>query len=124
MNMNYRKFDAAGRYRLNITAGPRVRFNDHFSMVYTLGRYEYVNDEGAALDLNGSGTIIGNDIIFGKRHQTTYENVWSASYIFTNRMGLTLRARHYWSTVNYNSFHVLDENGYLTPSSYDGLDAN
>jgi hypothetical protein len=39
-------------------------------------------------------------------------------------MGLTLRARHYWSTVNYTSFHVLDENGYLTPSSYDGLDAN
>ncbi|PJA08399.1 MAG: hypothetical protein COX70_03770 [Flavobacteriales bacterium CG_4_10_14_0_2_um_filter_32_8] len=124
MNMNFRKFDTKGRYRLNITGGPRLRFNDHFSMVYTIGRYQFVNDEGAALDLNGSGTLIGNDIIFGKRNQTTYENVWSASYIFTNRMGLTLRARHYWSTVNYNSFHVLDENGYLTSSNYDGLDAN
>ena len=93
-------------------------------MVYTLGRYAFVNDEGAALDLNGGGTIIGNDIIFGKRNQTTYENVLSANYIFTNKMGLTLRIRHYWSNVKYNSFHVLDENGHLTLSNYDGLDAN
>ena len=39
-------------------------------------------------------------------------------------MGLTLRIRHYWSNVKYNTFHVLDENGHLTPSNYDGLDAN
>ncbi len=124
LNVNYRMFDTENRHRLNITAGPRFRFSDKFSMVYTLVRYEYVNDEGAALDLNGNGTIIGNDIIFGKRDQTTYENVLAANYIFTNRMGLTLRVRHYWSNVKYNSFHVLDENGYLTPSTYTGLDAN
>ena len=123
-NMNYRKFDADGRYRFNMTAGPRIRFNDKLSMVYTLGRYQFVNDEGAALDINGAGTIIGNDIIFGKRDQTTYENVLNLSYIFTNKMGLTFRARHYWSTVNYNSFYVLDEKGYLAPSYYTGVDAN
>lgn len=121
-NGNYRRFNADGRYRLNFSVGPRIRFSDKFSVKYNLGRYEFVNDEGAAIDLNGEGTIIGNDIIFGKRNQTTYENILSASYIFTNRMGLTLRARHYWSTVDYNSFHILDADGHLTPSSYDGLD--
>ena len=124
LNTNYRKFNAENRYRFNINIGPRIRFSNKFSMVYTLGRYEFVSDEGAALDLNGGGTIIGNDIIFGKRNQTTYENVLSANYIFTNKMGLTLRIRHYWSNVKYNSFHVLDENGHLTLSNYDGLDAN
>jgi Domain of unknown function (DUF5916)/Carbohydrate family 9 binding domain-like len=123
-NGNYRKFDADGRYRLNFSGGPLVRFSNKFSMRYRIGRYAFVNDEGAAIGLNGSGTILGNDIIFGKRNQITYENVLSASYIFTNRMGLTLRARHYWSTVDYVSFHVLDADGHLTPSTYDGLDVN
>jgi hypothetical protein len=124
LNVNYRMFDTEGRYRFNVTARPRIRFSDKFSMVYSLGRYEFVEDEGAAIDLNGVGTIIGNDIVFGKRDQTTYENVLSVNYIFTNRMGLTLRARHYWSTVKYNSFHILDNNGYLAYSDYVGLDAN
>ena len=39
-------------------------------------------------------------------------------------MGLTLRARHYRSFVTYKSFHILDEDGYLTPSTYTGLDAD
>ena len=93
-------------------------------MVYEIARYAFINDEGAAIDLDGEGTIVGDDIIFGKRDQTTYTNVLSASYIFTNRMGLTLRARHYWSKVDYRTFHVLNEVGHLTASTYDGSDAD
>jgi len=124
VNANYRKFDAPGRYRANFNMGPLVRFNDKLSMRLRVGRYNFVNDEGAAIGLDGSGTIINDDILFGKRDQLTYENILSASYIFTNKMGLTFRLRHYWSKVKYVSFHVLDENGYLTDSNYDGLDAN
>lgn len=122
LRMNYRKFNADGRYRLNFSGGPLIRFSDKLSMKYTLGRSQYVEDEGAAIDINGVGTIINSDIIFAKRNQTTYENILSASFIFTNRMGLTLRARHYWSTVDYNSFHILDYEGHLTPSLYTGVD--
>ena len=121
---NYRRFKTEGRYRLNFRIGPRVRFNDKFSMSYSLERSHFEKDEGAAIDLDGDGTIIGADIIFGKRRQITYENILNASYIFTNRMGLTLRARHYWSTVAYNSFHILDKKGHLTPSGYTGLDTD
>jgi hypothetical protein len=123
-NGNLRKFDADGRYRLNFTIRPRIRLSDKISINYSLGRYQFVEDEGAAIDLNGVGTVIGNDIIFGKRNQTTYENIMSVKHIFTNRMGLTVRVRHYWSSVKYNSFHVLDQKGYLTASNYDGLDVN
>jgi hypothetical protein len=125
---NYRHFDqntAEGRYRLNFTISPRFRFNDRFSMIYRLQRNFFKLDEGAAIDLNGSGTILANnDIIFGKRDQTTFTNTLSASYIFTNRMGLTFRLRHYWAKVDYKSFHVLDEGGYLTDSDYTGLDGD
>ena len=120
---NYRWFDAEGRYRYNLTVSPRIRFNDRFSLVYSIGRYFYANDEGAAIATAGGGTIIGEDIIFGKRDQTTFENVLNLSYIFTNRMGLTFRMRHYWSKVDYNSFHVLDEVGHLQATTYTGLDA-
>ena len=119
---NFRKFNAEGRYRLNYSISPRIRFSDKFSMVYSFARSGFLEDEGAAIDLYGEGTILGGDIIFGKRNQTTYTNLLSASYIFTNRMGLTLRVRHYWSKVNYNSFHILSNEGYLTASNYTGLD--
>ena len=62
--------------------------------------------------------------IKNKRDQKTYTNVLSASYIFTNRMGLTLRMRHYWSKVDYNSFHILDNEGHLTASNYLGVDVD
>ena len=92
--------------------------------IVNVDRYGFYNDEGAALDHSGQGTIIGEDIIFGRRDQITWENVLNASYIFTNRMGLTLRVRHYWSTLTYRSFHVLDENGHLAETDYTGHDEN
>ncbi len=63
-----------------------------------------------------------DDIIFGRRNIDNYENVLNASYIFTNRMGLTLRARHNWTKVVYQKYHLLDENGDLAPTTYDGID--
>lgn len=122
INSNYRWFSTDGRYRYNLTVSPRFRFSDRFSMVYSISRYYNANDEGAAVALNGGGTIVGNDIIFGKRDQTTFENILNLNYIFTNRMGLTFRMRHYWSKVDYNSFHILDQQGQLLPSSYTGVD--
>lgn len=63
-----------------------------------------------------------DDIIFGRRNIDSYENVLSASYIFTNRMGLTLRARHNWTKVVYQKYHLLDQDGSLRPTTYDGID--
>ncbi len=124
MNAGLRKFNVDGRYNARFRISPRIRFSDKFSMKYVLSLNYKFNDEKAAIASAGGGTIINDDIIFGKRDQTTYTNVLSASYIFTNRMGLTFRARHYRSFVQYNTFHILDEEGYLTPSTYIGLDTD
>ncbi len=124
-NANFRKFAAEGRHRFNMSVGPRWRASDRLSFYLGINRFNFVNDEGAAIsNETGGGTIIDDDIIFAKRHQLTYENVFTANYIFTNRMGLSFRLRHYWSTVDYQSFHVLDEDGYLVYSDYEGLDAD
>jgi hypothetical protein len=121
---NFRQFDAEERTRFNMGFSPRWRANDKLMFILDVGRGGFYNDEGAALDQSGQGTIIGEDIIFGRRDQITWENILNASYIFTNRMGLTLRVRHYWSTLTYRSFHVLDEDGHLAETDYTGHDEN
>lgn len=66
----------------------------------------------------------GEAIIFGRRDERTVENAIEGRYIFNNRMGLTGRVRHYWSTAAYHDFHLLDEEGRLQPTDYTGLDAD
>ena len=119
-----RKFDTDNRYNARFKVGPRIRFSDKFSMQYELSLDYKINDERAAINSSGDGTIFNDAIIFGKRDQTTSTSLLTASYIFTNRMGLTFRARHYRSYVSYKTFHVLDEAGYLAPSDYLGLAAD
>jgi len=85
------------------------RMNYNFN--YRHGNY----DTGFVEGLNNG------DIIFGRRNLDSYENVLNASYIFTNRMGLTLRARHNWTKVVYQKYHLLDQDGNLSPTTYTGI---
>jgi Domain of unknown function (DUF5916) len=43
----------------------------------------------------------------------TFENLLTAKYIFTNRMGLSFRARHYWSTAKVSDYYLLNADGTL-----------
>src|SRR6185436_12735608 len=58
---------------------------------------------------------ITNAVVFGLRNQRTVENILSVKYNFNIKMGITFRARHYWSNVHYTSFFNLDEKGLLDP---------
>lgn len=58
-----------------------------------------------------------NDIIYGKRTQNTINNDVYVQYMFGPKMGITLRTRHYWAKVLYNSYHILQEDGYLSPQA-------
>jgi len=65
------------------------------------------------------------DIVFGRRDQRVVENSFRINYTFTNTMNLSFRARHYWTSVQYDSFHLLMEDGRLGPIDYaDNEDAN
>lgn len=60
----------------------------------------------------------GEEIILGQRDQRTVINTVRAGYSFTKNMNLSFRLRHYWSSVKYNSFHNISEEGDLIPTDY------
>jgi hypothetical protein len=62
----------------------------------------------------GYATMFSSDsIIFALRKRNTVENVLNIKYNFNNKMGLSFRARHYWSKVANKDFYKLKEDGYL-----------
>ncbi len=62
----------------------------------------------------GYATMFNADsIVFALRKRTTVENIFNVKYNFTNKMGLTFRARHYWSRVSNKEFFRLREDGRL-----------
>ncbi|MFI5204594.1 MAG: DUF5916 domain-containing protein, partial [Flavobacteriales bacterium] len=102
---------------------PRFRFSDKLTVSNSTNLYRVYNEQASALDRYGSPTIFGDTIIFSRRNGTLVENVLQVKYIFTNRMALSFRCRHYWYSLTYNSFHLLENDGSLGPSSYAGTDA-
>ena len=55
----------------------------------------------------------GNNIFFSRRESRTIQNTFNIKYSFTNKMGLTLNIRHYWSGVNPKELLLLNTQGYL-----------
>jgi hypothetical protein len=53
--------------------------------------------------------------VMGLRNRRTIENVLNLKYNFNTKMGITYRARHYWSKVMYQQFFTLQEDGSVTP---------
>ncbi len=63
----------------------------------------------------GFATLVNDSSIFARRQQYTVENIFNVKYNFTNKMGLTFRARHYWSKVQNKEYFNLNTDGGLTP---------
>jgi hypothetical protein len=76
-----------------------------------------LNTDGGFDNLGYAAKESETIVIFGKRDRNTVENVLSAKYNFTNKMGINLRARHYWSKVDYSEFYNLNNEGNLVPNS-------
>jgi Domain of unknown function (DUF5916) len=92
----------------------KIRFSSKFSVDGSASISSSKNQSGFA----GRVGSMGDTIIFSRRNVNSVENVLNIKYNFTNRMGLTLRARHYWSKVNPVQFYELDKYGDLqTPAS-------
>ncbi len=104
------------RYFYDFGIEPSIIISDKWRMDYEFSYRYGNNDTGWADELDN------DDIIFGRRNLNTYVNVFNTSYIFTNKMGLTLRARHYWSRAEYQSYFLLGLDGDPEATTYDGLD--
>ncbi len=119
----YRKFGEEGRQFTNIDISPRVRVNDQLSFFlttnYTISKNEngYVNTAFTLQEIEG---ITGNDVMYGTRDRSTFDNSLRVQYIFNNKMSLSTRIRHNWDQVQYVKFSRLEDNGSLTDLAFDG----
>lgn len=102
----------------NVTVAPGFRFSDRFNVTLSLGYSQSLNEYGYVFTQYDS---LGDPVIyFGRRDVPTFNHILTAQYIFNTKMSLSLRARHYWSRAIYYDFYILDREGTLDPSSYDG----
>jgi hypothetical protein len=95
-------------YRFN----PRLRVSDHVSVIYSWDQEFQLNSQGYAVQF-GQPVQPVSGILFGTRDRVNTVQSLSADIILTNRMGITFRLRHYRSTLAYDSFLLLNEQGRL-----------
>ena len=91
---------------------PRYRINDKISLQYILSIRNKYNDVGYAVNDTTFGTI------FGIRNTNMITNVLSAKYILNNKMDISIKLRYHLDQVKYLSYHLLDNQGYLTDTEY------
>lgn len=94
---------------------PRIRFSDRFSIIHRTNFSRFPREVGYATIPDDT-----EDVIYGFRDRQTVINTLTSKYIFTPRMALNLRLRHYWSKVAYEQFKFLQTDGYLTDTDYTG----
>jgi hypothetical protein len=66
----------------------------------------------------GWAAFNGNQPVFSRYDRNTVENSFDSKYSFTNRMGINVRVRHYWSDRRNSEFYALNPNGSL--ANYNG----
>jgi len=90
--------------------------SDNFTMTLDIQYDIDWNNIGWVDDSTGSqGEEI---IIFGARDLQTVESVLDMQYTFTKNISLSLRARHYWITVDYDRYYDLQRDGSLVRNDY------
>jgi hypothetical protein len=94
-------------FSMNLMLTHAMRFNNKLTLSQSIDYNPKTNDVGYTY-IDGSA-----DINFAKRNVRSIENILSAKYNFTNKMGITFRARHYVSTVDNKNFFVLQKDGSL-----------
>jgi hypothetical protein len=120
LGLFYRLFDENDRRTFNFSISPRFRVNNQLSFSYSFesgNRYDDIGFFTNTKVVNGTGEP-ENKIIFGLRNVNSIYNSLSGSYIFNNRMSLSLRARHNWSEVANKQFFALQQNGELKQDVY------
>lgn len=98
----------------------KIRFNSKFSVDHMVSMNFAKNDAGWASILPDAADrgALYDTVIFSRRQLSVIENKLSAKYNFNNKMGITFRARHYFSKVKPVEFYQLGTDGYLkTPTN-------
>ncbi|MDD2792262.1 MAG: DUF5916 domain-containing protein [Sediminibacterium sp.] len=91
----------------DIRLGNQFRFNKKLSISVEAYMEKRNNNLGYATMYNA------DSIVFGRRNRITTENTLTVKYNFNNKMGISLRGRHYWSKVQYQEYYELLNDGKL-----------
>ncbi len=112
--LEYRDFYTDPETSYEIRFSPRYRFSDKLLVIASTG-YSKKNKN------IGYVSYDGNEIYFGQRDVTNFENTLTASYNFDSYKAIDLRFRNSWSTADYsvNKFWTLNEDGTRTETVYD-----
>lgn len=110
--VSYRIFLERNRTIFRYNIGPRYRASDKLFIVYKW-EHELKKD-----NIGYVATVSEGNIVFGLRDLNTVTSTLTTTYIFTPKMGLSLRVRHYWSEVKYRDYFNLEENGTFTHFDY------
>ena len=105
------------RKSIDLSLGGKFRVSSKFSVDLGISSSNAFDQPGyAGRDTTSAGVP---DIIFSRRDLRTVESVVNIKYNFNNKMGLTLRSRHYWSKVDPLQFYELNTTGNLQKPSVD-----
>ncbi len=107
-----------------------VRFREQFNgFGYGTGLYQNYrvsNKFSLGLDLNVEprynfagwlGQTAAKEVIFSRYDRNTVESSIDARYTFSSKMGVTIRARHYWSDRRNKEYFILTNDGGLESHS-------
>ncbi len=94
---------------ISIGVEPRYKPNDRLLFILQMDLSQNKNDLGYV-----DNTINEDTIYFGKRNIVELENTIEARYIFNENASLSISLRHYWSTVDYNDYYTLNDDGTLS----------
>ncbi len=102
-----------------ITFIPRFKINDRMLIVHNIT----INNE---IKRNYVTHDSENEIYFGKDLLKNISNTLEIGYIFNNKQGINIRARHYLASVDFTDFYFLTTEGQLftTNNSFDNYDIN
>ncbi|WP_121336843.1 DUF5916 domain-containing protein [Flavobacterium sp. 123] len=114
---SFTTYNEDGRYNFGFYFGPKYRFNDKFSLGYTLDYTNKKNDRGW-VDTTDS------EIIFAERNREIVQNDFTGKYALNNKMTVNLTARYYWSYSKNHEFFSLQNDGYLSPNNAYTLNKN
>jgi hypothetical protein len=100
--------------------GARYRFNSKFSVDLTEERQD---DRGNIGWVDNDATT--GEPFVGLRRLLQFTSTFNGVYNFKARMNLTMRVRHYWSSVHYRSFYDVASDGSWIDRDYmPGYDEN
>ncbi|MDB3907905.1 DUF5916 domain-containing protein, partial [Crocinitomicaceae bacterium] len=102
----------------NLFVSPRLRASDRLDIILESSVQNLQHDYGyvSVQDDNFSEAIM-----IGTRDRLIVENVIRSRLVFTNRMGIDFRLRHYWQQVDYTGFRELIDEGELRETAYNPL---